>query len=64
LISFIAIESPFLKGRMLMWIKPLVAFRQASIDSRIPLISLWNGYFHMVMLTICHAWMIDPATVA
>tara|TARA_Y100000296_G_scaffold65810_1_gene77606 strand:+ start:5096 stop:5245 length:150 start_codon:yes stop_codon:yes gene_type:complete len=49
---------------MLMWIKPLVAFRQASIGSRISLIALWNGYFRMVMLTICHAWMIHPATVA
>jgi len=49
---------------MLMWIKPLVAFRQASIGSQIPFISLWNGYFCMVMLTTCHAWMIDPATVA
>jgi len=64
LISFIAIESLFLKGGILMWIKSLVAFRQALIDSRIPLISLWNGSFRMVMLTICHAWMIDPATVA
>jgi len=64
LISFIAIESLFLKGGMLMWIKPLVAFRQASIGSRISLIALWNGCFRMVMLTICHAWMIDPATVA